>query len=587
MKTINLLKIVLLGAIWAISCMCVSSQTTYYWNFGTDSENPSPTPSETNDNLTVSDLSIGNSNGTVTAMLSTTSNSGTSYAGSSAQYNAGNAARTGELNTGADGSAYFEFTVTPAGNYSFELSDISFGTRSTGTGAAAYSLRSSADSYATDIASGDIATNSTWALKSNTNLTFEADVPVTFRIYGYGGTGNAGTGTINWRIDDLSVILTTTATGTTNPSLSVSPASLAFGSIITNTVSEAKTFTVSGTNLTGNISYTKTGTDANAFTITETTWSETDGGTLSVVFNPDQVKNYTASIVISSTGAQNKTIALTGAGVAPAVTGQTTYYWNFGTDSENPSPMPSETNDNLTVSDLSIGNSNGTVAAMLSTTSNSGTSYAGSSAQYNAGNAARTGELNTDTDGSAYFEFTVTPAGNYSFELSGISFGTRSTGTGAAAYSLRSSADGYATDIASGDIATNSTWALKTNAGLTFEATASVTFRIYGYGGTGNATAGTINWRIDDLSVILTASTRTSEPALLNEKLSVYAADNNIYLNNLSESSTIYVYNAAGQLVASQKASDSNVVLPALQKGVLMVKIVSGINVQAVKIINK
>jgi MYXO-CTERM domain-containing protein len=39
---------------------------------------------------------------------------------------------------------------------------------------------------------------------------------------------------------------------------------------------------------------------------------------------------------------------------------------------------------------------------------------------------------------------------------------------------------------------------------------ATVTFRLYGYGGTGSPTAGTANWRIDDMTV---TATTTAVPA--------------------------------------------------------------------------
>ena len=66
-----------------------------------------------------------------------------------------------------------------------------------------------------------------------------------------------------------------------------------------------------------------------------------------------------------------------------------------------------------------------------------------------------------------------------------------------------------------------------------------------------------------------------------------YSMNNNIYLNNLPEDSYIYVYSAAGQLIASQKSDVSEVILSAVQKGSLIVKIVSGTNAQTLKIFNK
>lgn len=186
-------------------------QTNFTWNFGTSTG--VATPSGSLSELSVGAISIGNTNGTVTMLSTTSASSG--YTGSSGQFNAGNAARVGALVVGASGSAYFEFTVTPASGYKFSLNSISFGTRSTSTAPQAYTLRSSVDSYATDIATGSITANSSWQLKTNAGLTFGTtdNSSVTFRLYGYNGSGSAGVNTINWRIDDLIISLTANSIG--------------------------------------------------------------------------------------------------------------------------------------------------------------------------------------------------------------------------------------------------------------------------------------------------------------------------------------------------------------------------------------
>jgi hypothetical protein len=155
--------------------------------------------------VTVSAISQGNNNGTTTLITNSSASSG--YTGASGTYNAGAAARTGVLNTAASGSAYFEFTVTPAAGNAFILTGISFGARSTSTGPQAYTLRSSLDGYATSIATGTIANTSAWALKSNNSLAVSsaAGAAITFRLYGYNGTGSASAGTANWRVDDITL----------------------------------------------------------------------------------------------------------------------------------------------------------------------------------------------------------------------------------------------------------------------------------------------------------------------------------------------------------------------------------------------
>jgi len=223
-------------------------QTTFSWNFGTSSSNAA-TSSGSLANLTVGNVSIGNTNGTVTMLSTTSASSG--YAGSSGQFNAGNAARIGALNTGANGSAYFEFTLTPEIGYTVSLSSISFGTRCTSTAPQAYTLRSSSDSYASDIATGSISANSSWQLKSNPSLTFSgtSGTPVTFRLYGYNGGGSASANTINWRIDDLSIDVN--LSGGSTPTIAVTPTSLTGFSYVQGFgPSTSQTYSLSASNLT-------------------------------------------------------------------------------------------------------------------------------------------------------------------------------------------------------------------------------------------------------------------------------------------------------------------------------------------------
>jgi hypothetical protein len=171
------------------------------WNFTT---NVSPTSVPAN--LTISDLTQGNNNGTTTILDSSVASFG--YSGASGTNNAGGAARAGALVTGASGSAYFEFTITPAAAYYFTLSSISFGSRSTGTGPQAYTLRSNLDNYASDIATGSFSNNSTWSLKTNASINSNSTfgTPITYRVYGYNGSGTAAINTANWRIDDLNLL---------------------------------------------------------------------------------------------------------------------------------------------------------------------------------------------------------------------------------------------------------------------------------------------------------------------------------------------------------------------------------------------
>jgi hypothetical protein len=249
-----------------------------YWNFNT----ATPT-SGVPAGWTVGALSQGNNNGTTTLLTNVSVSSGyTNQFGvvASGSTNAGAAARIGALNTNTNGSAYFEFSIVPdPGDTNVAITNVSFGTRSTGTGPQAYTLRSSADNFASDITTGTIpATN--WVLRGTNALLSVAvtNGTNTFRIYGYNGTGSPAAGTANWRIDDLTVALGTVST---NPLITVNPSSLAGLTTFSGTPSTATNYTLSGTNLsTNNIVVTPDTTDI------EISTSSTNGFTNLLTFPP-------------------------------------------------------------------------------------------------------------------------------------------------------------------------------------------------------------------------------------------------------------------------------------------------------------
>jgi len=188
---------------------------TIAWNFSAGTASPSTTVA----GVTAADLVQGNNNGT-TPFITTTSAS-TGYTGVSGTFNAGAAARTGALNTAASGSAYVEFTLTPDNGKIVTLTAVTFGMRSTSTGPVIYTLRSNVvNNFGTDIITGSLVANSAWTLKNNNGFSVSstAGTPVTFRIYGFGGTGSAGASTANWRLDDIA--LTVSVTNAANVNLS-------------------------------------------------------------------------------------------------------------------------------------------------------------------------------------------------------------------------------------------------------------------------------------------------------------------------------------------------------------------------------
>ena len=167
---------------------------TVYWDFN----------SETPVSFDVSNMTAGivsRGNGGSVAFLTNSSPSDT-YSGASGGSNALATAQSGVLNTNT--STYFQFALTPDSAHVLNVTNLTFGTRSTGTGPQSYSIRSSLNGYAASLANGSLSADGIWTLVGAQMAARSSDAgkPVSFRIYGYGGTGS---GSSNWRIDDLTV----------------------------------------------------------------------------------------------------------------------------------------------------------------------------------------------------------------------------------------------------------------------------------------------------------------------------------------------------------------------------------------------
>lgn len=140
--------------------------------------------------------------------VTTTSNSSpvsSGYSGASGGYYLSDNGWTGT----APGTNYFQFSITPS-NASVSLTSISFGYRESGTstGPVNFSIRSSADSYAADLATGSLTnTDNNWHSSGSSSITLTFVSTTTFRIYANGATS----GTPTLRLDDLTINGTVTA----------------------------------------------------------------------------------------------------------------------------------------------------------------------------------------------------------------------------------------------------------------------------------------------------------------------------------------------------------------------------------------
>ena len=122
-------------------------------------------------------------------------------------------------------------------------------------------------------------------------------------IYTKKGKGNYGLGSISIK------------KATTTPTLKASSTSLTFPQIEVNT-SSSQTFTLSGENLTGDATLSLSDTKANLFSVTPTTVTPTGGvikdEKITVTYTPTEAGTHTATLTISSEGAEPQTITLNG-----------------------------------------------------------------------------------------------------------------------------------------------------------------------------------------------------------------------------------------------------------------------------------
>ena len=333
-----------------------------------------------------------------------------------------------------------------------------------------------------------------------------------------------------------------------NPSLSLSATNLNGFSALQGSASTAKSYTISGVNLTGTISVTpppgyEISTNNSIFVTTSI--SLTPSGTTldsttvyARILSSAQAGSVSGQITHSGGGATTQNLSVSGTVTAYTPGLASDVYWDFNTDTPT-SGVPI----GLTIGPILQGNNNGTTP-LLSTTAAS-TGYAGASGSNNVGAAARATVLNTGTNGSAYFEITITPNTNVTFAVTGLSFGSRSTGTGPQAYVLRSSVDGYAADLATGTLPANSTWALQAKTNLAFSAQTGVTFRLFGYAGTGSASANTANWRVDDLKMTVSAEVPAVAPVITSTN-AVIATNAAAFSYLITASNSPVSYNASG-----------------------------------------
>lgn len=182
-------------------------------------------------------ININSSNltqGTITAL------GNASRFGGSNWFDTGNTASGSTLTEAIAGNDYIQFIVTPTTGSTFTPTSFVFYWDSSASGPKNVALRSSIDSFASNLGvvvpAAAIGTSNTITISGLTNIS----TPVTFRVYGYGGTNTGGTGGFDCNSNLVNVALngTTTTTACTPPTIaSISPAAGIVGSQVTITAS--------------------------------------------------------------------------------------------------------------------------------------------------------------------------------------------------------------------------------------------------------------------------------------------------------------------------------------------------------------
>ncbi len=181
----------------------------------------------------------------------------------------------------------------------------------------------------------------------------------------------------------------------------------------------------------------------------------------------------------------------------------------------------------LTGSEVSAtSNTNNANLATSTITRGAGLSASGNGDRFNATGWATTSIANAVT-GNDYMQFTITPNSGFQFSVSSIAMQIQRSGTGLTAVALRSSANGYASNLdAEKAIVDNTSTQTITFTFTQANSTSAVTYRLYGYaeaaGGTGGPGDGTGNDITVNGSVTSTASPVISTTGTLGAVTTTY-----------------------------------------------------------------
>lgn len=347
------------------------------------------------------------------------------------------------------------------------------------------------------------------------------------------------------RINIDNLILTDNGT----PSINVNISSFSFNSMV-GTASAPQTLTVSAANLTSVPTVNIAGTDAAMFTYTGTL--TTDGGELTIVFNPTSTGSKTATMTITS-GSLSATVELVGT----------------ATDSSNPYNL----DDSAPVNTLRESFGDGSVTANTLPAGWSNVSVQGEDKKwmvkrYSNNNYA---EMTAHNGTGQYQTLLISPAINFdAIDKTTVKFSWNSgyTKPGTTLKVFVMSKDGTKTEVKSIDDNSNpsaygAAFNLET---LNLSAYTGVKFLAFEYNGTAGST--TTSYQVDDVEI----SPSTSLFATKFDTLSTWVSNGKINFN-ASAGERVEVYNVMGQKALSVLTVDGQNEITVPFKGVAVVKV--------------
>ncbi|MBK6748677.1 MAG: hypothetical protein IPG67_01325 [Acidobacteria bacterium] len=188
--------------------------------------------------------------------------------------------------------------------------------------------------------------------------------------------------------------------------------------------------------------------------------------------------------------------------VMPLAPTAVTLSWNTFGNAGTETSEPSNAND------PNVGTSNLTLGAGVTAASNA--NRFGGSGWFDSGNTVSGNTIAEAIAGNNYIQFIVTPNAGFSFTPTSFVFNWDKSGTGPQNVALRSSADGFASNL--GTVAPTAAIATQNTITITglSDITAPTTFRIYGYGATATGGTGGFDITSSVANVILNGTTAAS-----------------------------------------------------------------------------